>query len=143
MGGAEGSTPREMAEINKAFIDSVQAATSVVRYPLPGTRWKRGIDGRARLEEFFRRYLPARRAGAGDDLFSALCHIESEEGQRFSDDDVVNHMIFLLMAAHDTSTITLSTMMQYLGQHPDWQERCRRSRPHWARPPRPTVNSTN
>ncbi|MFC9836141.1 cytochrome P450 [Rhodococcus sp. NPDC127530] len=126
MGGAEGSTPREMAEINKAFIDCVQAATSVVRYPLPGTRWKRGIDGRTRLEEFFRRYLPARRGGAGDDLFSALCHIESEEGQRFSDDDVVNHMIFLLMAAHDTSTITLSTMMQYLGQHPDWQERCRR-----------------
>jgi cytochrome P450 len=104
----------------------VQAATSVVRYPLPGTGWKRGIDGRTRLEEFFRRYLPARRAGAGEDLFSALCHIESEDGHRFSDDDVINHMIFLLMAAHDTSTITLSTMMQHLSQHPVWQERCRR-----------------
>jgi cytochrome P450 len=34
-------------------------------------------------------------------------------------------MIFLMMAAHDTSTITTSTMLQYLGQHPQWQERCR------------------
>ena len=35
-------------------------------------------------------------------------------------------MIFLMMAAHDTSTITVSTMLQYLGQHLEWQERCRR-----------------
>jgi cytochrome P450 len=34
-------------------------------------------------------------------------------------------MIFLMMAAHDTSTITTSTILQYLGQHPAWQDRCR------------------
>ncbi|BDB62415.1 MULTISPECIES: cytochrome P450 [Rhodococcus] len=125
MGGAEGSSAREMDEVNRAFIGCVQAATAIVRYPLPGTRWRRGIVGRARLEKFFRHYLPARRAGDGDDIFSVFCHVESEEGERFSDDDVVNHMIFLMMAAHDTSTITLSTAMQYLGQFPEWQQRCR------------------
>ncbi|KOS57771.1 cytochrome P450 [Rhodococcus rhodochrous] len=125
MGGAEGSSAAEMAEVNKAFIGCVQAATAIVRYPLPGTRWRRGVVGRRRLEEFFRRYLPARRAGDGDDLFTALCHVESEDGERFSDEDVVNHMIFLMMAAHDTSTITLSTVLQYLGQFPQWQQLCR------------------
>jgi cytochrome P450 len=77
------------------------------------------------LEEFLRHYLPAKRAERTDDLFSVLCHIEGDGGERFSDDDVVNHMIFLMMAAHDTSTITTSTMLQHLGQHPEWQERCR------------------
>ncbi|MDJ0359661.1 cytochrome P450 [Rhodococcus sp. H29-C3] len=125
MGGAEDSTASEIALVKEAFVDCVQAATSVVRYPVPGTRWKRGLDGRQVLEDFFRHYLPARRASETDDLFSVLCHIESEDGQRFSDDEVIDHMIFLLMAAHDTSTITISTMMQYLGQHPQWQERCR------------------
>lgn len=125
MGGAEGSTESEISSVKKAFVDCVQAATSVVRYPVPGTRWKRGLDGRRVLEDFFRQYLPARRSHETDDLFSVLCHIESEAGQRFSDDEVVDHMIFLLMAAHDTSTITISTMMQYLGQHPQWQDRCR------------------
>ena len=34
-------------------------------------------------------------------------------------------MIFLLMAAHDTTTITMTTMAYYLAKHPEWQERCR------------------
>ncbi|BDE58787.1 cytochrome P450 [Prescottella equi] len=125
MGGAEGATDSEIASVQKAFVDCVQAATSVIRRPVPGTRWKRGLDGRRVLEEFLHRYLPARRTRETDDLFSVLCHIEADAGQRFTDDEVIDHMIFLLMAAHDTSTITLSTMMQYLGQHPRWQDRCR------------------
>ena len=34
-------------------------------------------------------------------------------------------MIFLLMAAHDTTTITLSSMAYYLAKHPEWQEQAR------------------
>ena len=77
MGGAEGSTDSEIASVQKAFVDCVQAATAVIRYPIPGTRWKRGLDGRRVLEDFFRRYLPARRRRETDDLFSVLCHIEA------------------------------------------------------------------
>lgn len=124
MGGAPGVSQQRLDEINKAFIACVQAATALVRYPVPGGRWHRGLAGRRTLEAFLREYLPARRAGDGEDIFSVLCRVEVD-GERFSDDDVINHMIFLLMAAHDTSTITLSTMMQHLGQHPEWQQRCR------------------
>jgi cytochrome P450 len=125
MGGAEDSSPEEMERVNKAFIACVQAASALVRKDWPMTRWGRGHRGREVLEQWLRHYLPSRRARVTDDLFSQLCHIESEDGERFSDDDVVNHMVFLMMAAHDTSTSTLSTMLQYLGQHPEWQDRCR------------------
>ncbi len=54
-----------------------------------------------------------------------LCHAETEDGERFSDEDVVNHMIFTMMAAHDTSTITLAMMGYYLARHPEWQDRVR------------------
>ncbi len=124
MGGAD-ADPAELARVNTAFIDCVQAATALVRLPLPGTRWGKALQGRRLLEEFLGRHVPAKRAAPGDDLFSVLCHL-SEDGETFTDADVVNHMIFLLMAAHDTSTITVSTAMQYLGQHPEWQERLRR-----------------
>ena len=50
---------------------------------------------------------------------------ENADGERFSDEDVVNHMIFVLMAAHDTSTATLSMMAYFLAKHPDWQHRLR------------------
>ena len=125
MGGAEHTSAEEMERVNRSFIACVQAAAAIVRHDVPFTRWHRGLKGRRHLEKFFNSYLAERRATSTDDLLSVLCHIESEDGERFSDEDVVNHMIFLMMAAHDTSTITLSSMMQFLGQHPEWQQRCR------------------
>jgi cytochrome P450 len=123
MGGAPAGTP--MDRINKAFIDCVQAGTAYVRFAMPGGRWRRGLVARRLLESFLHEQLPGVRRRNSEDLFSALCQAESEDGERFSDADVVNHMIFLLMAAHDTTTITLTTMADYLGRNPGWQERCR------------------
>ncbi len=125
MGGAAETSQVEMDRVNKAFIACVQAAAGIVRADVPLTRWGRAYRGRKVLEGFLRHYLPAKRAAQTDDIFSVLCHIETDDGARFSDADVINHMIFLMMAAHDTSTITTSTILQYLGQHPAWQERCR------------------
>ncbi len=125
MGGAGDTGPAEMERVNRAFIACVQAAAGIVRGNVPFTRWGKAYRGRRVLEDFLRHYLPAKRAEQTDDTFSVLCHIEDEDGARFTDDDVVNHMIFLMMAAHDTTTITTSTILQYLGQHPQWQERCR------------------
>jgi cytochrome P450 len=125
MGGVEPTDRGELDRVNAAFVACVQAATCLVRADLPFTRWGRALAGRRLLEDFFRRHLPGRRDGDGTDLFSVLCRLRDDDGTAFCDDDVVNHMIFLLMAAHDTSTITASTMVQLLGQHPQWQERCR------------------
>ncbi|MED5238253.1 MAG: cytochrome P450 [Pseudomonadota bacterium] len=115
----------EADSINTAFIDTVRAGTALVRANVPGGRWSKGLKGRKVLEKFFRKELPAKRASKDSDLFSVLCHASTEDGQQFSDDDVVNHMIFLMMAAHDTSTITLSTLFYYLAKNPQWQERLR------------------
>ncbi|MEV4257093.1 cytochrome P450 [Spirillospora sp. NPDC049652] len=115
----------EADRINGAFIDAVRAGTAYVRFPVPGLRWHKGLRARGVLEGFFRTHLPAKRRDGGDDLFAALCAAETDDGHRFTDEDVVNHMIFALMAAHDTTTITLTTMAYYLAKHPEWQERLR------------------
>ncbi|EKF74095.1 cytochrome P450 [Alcanivorax hongdengensis A-11-3] len=111
--------------INHAFVDTVRAGTAIIRAPVPGLRWKKGLQGRKVLEDFFRKELPNKRASQESDLFSVLCHARTEEGHQFSDDDVINHMIFLMMAAHDTTTITLSTLFYHLAKNPDWQQRLR------------------
>lgn len=116
--------------INRAFVSAVRAPTALVRANIPGSRWYAGLRGRQVLERYFRENLPAKRAiadsgGESADLFTALCHAETPDGERFSDEDVVNHMIFLMMAAHDTSTITTTAAAYYLGKHPEWQERAR------------------
>lgn len=115
----------EADRINKAFIETVRAGVALVRRPVPGGRWWKGLRSRKILEEFFMSHIADKRAGESPDLFSVLCHAESEEGHRFTDEDVVNHMIFVLMAAHDTSTMTMTQMTYRMAKSPEWQERAR------------------
>ncbi|SFI65683.1 Cytochrome P450 [Amycolatopsis sacchari] len=115
----------DAARLNRAFVDSVRAATSLVRFPVPGGRWAAGLAGRRTLERYFGENLPAKRRAPGPDLFSVLCQATGEDGEQFSDADVVNHMIFLMMAAHDTTTITSTAAAYHLAKHPEWQERAR------------------
>src|ERR1044072_5303065 len=118
MGGGLGA---DRERLTKAFIATVRAGTALVRHPVPGGRWAAGLHGRKVLEEFFRSRVAAKRASDDDDLFAALCHARDEDGTAFTDDDVVNHMIFLMMAAHDTSTIATSAVVYFLGKYPQWQ----------------------
>ncbi|MGH3433687.1 MAG: cytochrome P450, partial [Thermocrispum sp.] len=115
----------EADRLNTAFVDTVRAGQAIVRADVPGGIWHRGLRGRRELERYFRGQIPAKRASEGQGLFGVLCRAQTEDGDRFADDDVVNHMIFVLMAAHDTSTITLAMMAYYLGRHPEWQQRVR------------------
>jgi cytochrome P450 len=120
----------EADEINRAFADAVVAGQALIRadVPIPGAKWHRGVASRRRLEQYFTARVAEHRSDSDpdrQDLFSVLCRAESEDGERFSDADVVNHMIFVLMAAHDTSTITLAMMIYHLAREPAWQERLR------------------
>ncbi|NMN95906.1 cytochrome P450 [Antrihabitans stalactiti] len=115
----------EAEPVDQAFIDLVHATGSIVRFDVPGGAWRRGLVARRYLEDFLSAQVTAKRAGAQDDLFSVLTRAQDEEGNTFADVDVVNHLIFVLMAAHDTSTITATMMCYLLGRHPEWQQRLR------------------
>jgi len=116
----------ETDRLNHAFEDTVASAMSMVRLRIPGTEFYRGLKGREYMMELFGRMIPERRKGAGQDMFSLLCRAESEDGSRYSDAEIVDHMIFLMMAAHDTTTSTLTSMLYELAKNPEWQERVRR-----------------
>src|SRR3984885_10249210 len=111
--------------LNRSFMATVAASLAIVRVPVPGLTMWRGIRGRELLVRRFRALLPEKRATHTSDFFSEFCHAQSEQGERFTDDEIIDHMIFLMMAAHDTTTSTLTTMMYLLARHPQWQERLR------------------
>ncbi|MBF6084780.1 cytochrome P450 [Nocardia cyriacigeorgica] len=111
--------------LTEAFVDCTHAGLAIVRHPMPGGRWRAGLRGRKVLEEYFTAMLPQKRRSEEADFFSGLCHARDADGSVFSDADVVNHMIFLIMAAHDTTTTTATAVAYYLGKHPDWQQRVR------------------
>jgi len=112
--------------LNRAFVDAVEASIALVRVPVWPLPYYKGLRGQAFLAERFRQLLGDKRAQETPDLFSKLCHVRSEDGEAFTDEEVVHHMVFVMMAAHDTSTSTLSTAIYHLAKHPEWQERLRK-----------------
>ena len=115
----------EATRINQAFVDEVQASVTPVRIPLPGTMMRKGVKARAYLIEMFKREIPGRRTGKGQDFFSQFCRATDEDGQPLSDDAIADHMNFLMMAAHDTITSSATSLVMLLGRNPEWQEKIR------------------
>ncbi len=115
----------DVEAVKRAFVDMVAAAVSVIRKPIPGTQMARGVAGRAFMIDYFGRQIDARRAGAGEDLFTQLCKATTDDGSLLTRQEIVDHMSFLMMAAHDTLTSSLTSFVYYLATHRDWQQNIR------------------
>ena len=116
----------EADKINTAFVDMVQASVGVVRAPLPFTAMGRGVAGRKYLIEYFGPQIEERRRNENrQDMFSQFCRAKREDGEYLSNGELIDHMNFLMMAAHDTITSSVTSMIWLLAKNPDWQEKIR------------------
>lgn len=115
----------EADRINKAFVDMVQASVGVIRKPLPFTAMGRGVAGRKYLIEYFTPMVEQRRVSDGEDIFTQICKATDEDGQYLGVDAIVDHMNFLMMAAHDTITSSVTSMVWLLAANPEWQDKLR------------------
>lgn len=115
----------EADRLNTAFVAMVQASVAPIRRPLPFTAMGRGVAGRRFMVDFFTRLLRERRASPGQDMFSQFALATRDDGALLAEDVVVDHMIFLMMAAHDTITSSATTLFWHLARDQDWQERLR------------------
>ena len=110
-------------KINEAFEITVAASMPRIPFAIPGTLLWKGIKARQTMCDFFLPLIPDKRAGTGTDLFSLLCQATDEDGNGYTDQEIVDHMIFLMMAAHDTTTSTLTSITYALAKNPEWQLR--------------------
>ena len=111
----------EITKLNKAITDIVNAALAIP-IALPFTRYGKGLKGRKFLVNYFRSIISERREQPGKDLFSRLCVAKNEDGDSFTDQEIIDHLIFVLMASHDTTAITVSFITYFLAKYPEWQK---------------------
>ena len=116
----------EAERVNRAFVDLVNGSIGIVRKPLPFTAMGRGVAGRKYLVELFTAETHRRReTGGGQDMFSQFANATREDGSLLAVDEVVDHMIFLMLAAHDTITSGASSLLYFLLRNPEWQGKLR------------------
>ena len=66
-----------------------------------------------------------RRRQPTQDMLGQLCQSVDEDGIQLSDMEIMDQLIFIMMAAHDTTASTLSSTFYELALHPEWQTRIR------------------
>lgn len=115
----------EADKINRSFVDMVAASIAPIRYPVPGTKMAKGVKGRTFMSDYFASEIPKRRGSEAQDMFTILCNAKNEDGTGFNDQEIIDHMNFLMMAAHDTITSSVTSMIYELARNPDWQEKLR------------------
>jgi len=115
----------EAVQLGRAFSDLIDGVIAMVRWNIPGFRYHRGLRGRRTLENYFRGIIPLRRSGDGQDVLSHMCRETNEAGEPFSDEEILNQAIFLLFAAHDTTTSLLNNLLLHTATDTTIQDRLR------------------
>jgi cytochrome P450 len=115
----------EGAALNKAFIDFADGTVGIIKKDWPGLLHHKGLNGRRVLEKFIWQSIDAKRQADDTDMFSHFCHEKNQYGDYFSHQEITDHMIFLLFAAHDTTTSALTMTMHLLAANQDWQKQLR------------------
>lgn len=111
--------------LSKAFIDVTVGQLGLFHVDLPGFKFHVGQKARRLLREYVGQLLPQRRQGDGTDMLSYMARERKPDGSLFSDDELIDHACFLLFAAHDTSTSTLTHVMYYLARDAILQQQVR------------------
>ena len=115
---------KDLSEINQSIINVVKASMALP-INLPFTKFGKGIRGRQKLESYFKSIIAEKRANPQQDLFSRLCVAKSEDGDQLTDQEIIDHLIFILMAGHDTTASSLTSLSYLLAKNLDWQEKVR------------------
>ncbi len=103
----------------------IAACVGVVRRPIPGTQMRRGVKAREFMIDYLGGQIAARRASDRQDIFTQLCKTTTDDGALLTPQEVLDHMNFLMMAAHDTLASSLTSFVYFLSVNPDWQEKLR------------------
>ena len=112
--------------IYRAFVDMLAASMGLVRSPVPGTAMWRGVKARREIIAFFSSEVPKRRSGQATDLFSELCRATKEDGSLLTPQEIADHMNFLMLAAHDTLTSSVTSLVYFLANIPTGRRSCAR-----------------
>ena len=90
---------------------------------IPGSPYGKAWAARAQLRSTLQAVIAARRAAPPDqdrvDLLGLLLAARDEQGQGFSDAELIDELLVLLWAGHDTVTSLLTWTMLELLRHPE------------------------
>ena len=122
-------TVSEVEQTSRWFLELLSARLAILQFDVPFTTYGRSQRARRQLGAFLRPVIAERvRRGKleeSGDVLGLLLAAEDEQGNRLSEQEVIDHTLFLLVAGHETTATLLTWLMFELGSHPEWRSRLR------------------
>jgi retinoid hydroxylase len=120
----------EVAQVSEWFttlVDSVRG--NFIRWDTPLTAYGRGQAARRKIGNYIRQVIQDR-ATRGDleqstDVLSLLINTVDEDGNKFTETQVINQAIGFLFAGNDTTSSLMSWLLFELGNSPQWRQKLR------------------
>ncbi|KAJ8771857.1 hypothetical protein K2173_027034 [Erythroxylum novogranatense] len=100
-------------------------------FKFPGTAYYHACQCRKKLEEIFREQLEIKKKNMEQDrnteidLMDGLMQMKDEEGNRLSDQEVLDNIVNLIVAGYETTAVASMWAMYYLAKYPDVLKRLR------------------
>jgi len=107
------------------FAQLANGLTAISGDPRLSPTRARALRAKARLEALVAALVERRRGGEGADFLSRLANLRDDTGEPVPTPDLRDAILFLLAAAHETTSSALTSIVHYLAAHPDWAERLR------------------
>jgi retinoid hydroxylase len=120
----------EIQRVSEWFNTLVKGARSgIVRWDIPLTAHGKGQAARRKISNYISQIIKERTI-RGDleqstDVLSLLINAVDEDGNRFTEIQVINQAIGFLFAGHDTTSSLMSWLLFELGNSPEWRQRLR------------------
>lgn len=116
--------PAELARIDEALRHTSSGAQALVRRRSLNPWLSRAKRAYGYLTDYFVPLVPARRAAPGSDLFSQLCQL-SGVASDLTDHALVRVFLTMMLGAHDSTSLGITSMSYLLAKHIPWQRRLR------------------
>ncbi|MEU0302715.1 cytochrome P450 [Streptomyces sp. NPDC006175] len=125
--GVPASDRDKFRDWGTALMESTQEFSFVERTEEQSRRLQEAMQQVGKLSAYLREHVLDRRENPRDDLITKLVQAEVD-GERLTDNEVVNFSNVLLIAGHITTTMLLGNSVLCLDSHPEWLARVRADR---------------
>jgi retinoid hydroxylase len=119
----------EVEQVSEWFTILVDSLNGVVKWDNPLTIHGRGQAARRKIFDYVRQIIQERAVQddleQSADVLSLLLNTVDEDGNKFTETQVINQAIGFLFAGHDTTSSLMSWLLFELGNHPEWRQRLR------------------
>ena len=118
-------TREEVGRLSRLFDTLARGTQAFPKWDLPWTKYGRARRAVRSLWLYFQSRLQERRRETRPDVLGMLLAAVDEKGEPMTDEEIVAQIMMLVLAAHDTTTSSMTWLLYELDRHPEVASRLR------------------